>query len=140
MSTFAFPVAPVLVWMGYQPLMDFRVVNNGDGTFTMSQWLSQSPQPAPAEIEAARLPSTKAARIEADRQECQRRIYQYWPLQEQITALAGNYEPGGMDSLINWQDLNIRASNAARDIINLQSTDTVAKVEAVTVAWPVWNG
>ncbi len=108
----------------------------GGGVYELRFADGTSRQATPAEILAA----AKAQRIEADRQECQRRIFQYWPLQEQITALAGNYEPGGIDSLTNWQAANIAASNVARDTINLPATDTVAKVEAVPVAWPVWNG
>jgi hypothetical protein len=104
------------------------------------QWLSASPRPTDAEIGAATLPAAKAARLEQDRQECKARIFERWPLQEQVTALTGNYEPGGLDSLANWQAANIAASNAARDQINLPATDSVAKVEAVTVAWPAWNG
>ena len=91
-----------------------------------------------AATQAEILTATKAARIAADRMECQRRIFEYWPLQEQVTALAGNYEPGGLDSLAAWQIANIAASNTARDAINAAAT--VAAVEAVTVAWPVWNG
>ena len=125
----------------FGPGAPVQLVDDNDGQgLHIASWNDPRPQPTPAEIAAAMLPATKAQRIEADRQECQRRIYQYWPLQEQITALAGNYEPGGLGSLTAWQAANIAASNVARDTINLPATDTVAKVEAVPVAWPVWNG
>lgn len=82
------------------------------------------------------LPATKAARIEADRQECRRRLTEFYgDALEQVSRAAGlygetaraNHETGVTDA--------IAVSNVARDTINASAT--VQAVEAVTVSWPV---
>jgi hypothetical protein len=87
------------------------------------------------------LATLKSERIEADRQECQARIYSVWPLAKQISlGLGGVYDAADAADCAVWVNANIDASNAARDIINAESTDTPEKIAAVVVAWPTYTG
>jgi hypothetical protein len=105
------------------------------------KWLHSSTPPTTQEIAAAVLPARKALRIEADRQECQARIYSVWPLAKQISlGLGGVYNAADAADCAVWVNANIDASNAARDIINAESTDTPEKIAAVVVAWPTYTG
>lgn len=58
MINYAFNVAASLVYLGFRQLDDFSVLDNGDGTFSVSGWYSTLPQPTPEEIGAARHPAS----------------------------------------------------------------------------------
>ena len=120
------------------PLRDWVVSNPGSGQVLTFWSAALGPQPSPAQIDAAMLPATKAARIEADRKECRRRLTaHYGDALEQGSRIAGDYGEAARVNRSTGVQATVDASNAARDTINLLATDTVAKVEAVTVAWPV---
>ncbi len=99
------------------------------------EWRRPEPQPTPAEIAAAELPAAKAATIAANRAECERRIYERYPIGRQLSALAGRYDASKVAIMDDWIVANIAAENTAADLI--EAAPTVAAVEAVTVAWPV---
>ena len=42
-----------LIQLGFKPLIDFVLIDHGDGIVSLDQWLSEQPQPTEAEIEAA---------------------------------------------------------------------------------------
>ena len=98
-------------------------------------WRRPEPQPTPAEIAAAELPSAKAAAIAANRAECSARIYARYPPGRQLSALAGLYDSANVATMTDWIAANISAENTAADLI--EAATTVQAVEAVTVAWPV---
>ena len=109
--------------------------DDGAGPY-IAEWNRPGPQPTPAEIAAATLPATKAARIEQDRQECRRRLTEhYGDALEQASRFAGGYGAQGQANILEGTMEARRASNVARDQIN--AATTLAQVEAVTVAWPV---
>jgi hypothetical protein len=127
----------VLPHLGFVDGVDYELSWTPDQQI-MVEWWSAQPQPTVAEIEAASLAAAKAARIAKDRQECRRRLVDhYGDALEQVSRAAGIYGAVARDNYEAGVQATIDASNAARDQINLQSTDTVAKVEAVIVAWPV---
>lgn len=100
------------------------------------EWRRPEPQPTLAEIDAAELPAAKAARIEADRQECRRRLTEhYGDALEQVSRASGLYGETARANHAAGVEACIDASNTARDAIN--AATTVAAVEAVTVSWPV---
>ena len=89
------------------------------------------------------LPAAKAQRIEADRQECQRRIYAVWPAGKQLSLALGDvYGAADRADCAAWAAANVDASNVARDaILAVQpGPDAVAQVNAVPVAWPTYTG
>lgn len=103
---------------------------------SIAYWRHPSPQPTPAEITAATLPAAKAQRIEADRQECRRRLVEhYGDALEQVSRATGVYGATAQANLAAGVEASIDASNTARETINAAAT--VAAVEAVTVSWPV---
>ena len=116
------------------PGIDFTrdvVIQDGVGII---EWRRPEPQPTAAEIAAAMLPATKAARIAQINAECKARIFGRWPLEKQMSATLGIY---GAESVAmrDWVDRHIAASNVASDQVDTAAT--VAAVEAVAVAWPV---
>ena len=113
--------------------IDWVVKDDGAGPF-IETWNRPEPQPTPAEIAAAVLPATKAARIAQINAECKARIFGRWPLEKQMSATLGIY---GAESVAmrDWVDRHIAASNVASDQVDTAAT--VAAVEAVAVAWPV---
>lgn len=117
---------------------DCDLRDDGAGPY-IAAWRRPEPQPTPAEITAATLPATKALRIEADRQECRRRLVDhYGDALEQGSRIGGfGYNAQAQANHATGVTATVAASNVARDQINLPATDTVAKVEAVLVAWPV---
>ena len=120
-----------------KPHFDFAVVDNGNGPF-IERWNAQKlgTQPTPAEIAAAELPAAKALRIEADRQECRRRLTeQYGDALEQVSRASGLYGSTAQANHADGVTACVAASNTARDQIN--AAQSVAAVEAVSVAWPV---
>jgi hypothetical protein len=128
-------VLMVLQYLGFRPLIDFTVGEIA-GAQSIDSWRSTQPQPTPEQIEAARLPATKAMRIEADRQECRRLLVaQYGDALEQVSRAAGLYGTTAQANHAAGVEATIDASNTARDLIN--AATTVEQVEAVTVAWPV---
>jgi hypothetical protein len=107
-------------------IVDDRIVN----------WNRPEPQPTPAELAAAELPAAKAVRIEADRQECRRRLTEhYGDALEQVSRASGLYGETARANHAACVEAAIDASNTARDAIN--AAVSVAAVEAVTVSWPV---
>ena len=84
-----------------------------------------------AEIFAA----TKLASIDANRAECSNRIYERYPAGRQLSALAGIYDAANVRAMHDWIASCIAAENTAADLI--EAAQSVAAVEAVTVAWPV---
>lgn len=126
-------IVQTLQHLGYLLDVDFDAyVASGEPVI---KWLSNRPQPTTAEIEAARLPATKAARIAQINAECESRILAVWPLEKQVSALAGIYgaaQRTAMDALIA---AHIDASNIASDAVT--AATTVEAVEAVAVTWPV---
>ena len=132
----AFPgnVALALSGLGFKPLTDFKAVDNGDGTTSISGWFSAQPQPTPAELAAAELPAAKAARIAANRAECSNRIYARYPAGRQLSALAGLYDLANVATMVDWIAANVAAENTAAD--SIEAATTVAAVEAVAVVWP----
>ena len=101
----------------------------------IAEWRRPEPQPTAAEIAAAELPATKAFRIAANRAECSRRIFARYPAGRQLSALAGLYDPANVSAMHDWIASCIAAETPAADLI--EAAQTVAAVEAVTVAWPV---
>ena len=97
-------------------------------------WRRPEPQPTPAEIAAAELPSAKAAAIAANRAECSARIYARYPPGRQLSALAGLYDSANVATMTDWIAANISAENTAADLI--EAATTVQAVEAVSVSWP----
>ena len=97
-------------------------------------WNLPGPQPTPAEIAAAELPSAKAAAIAANRAECSARIYARYPPGRQLSALAGLYDSANVATMTDWIAANISAENTAADLI--EAATTVQAVEAVSVSWP----
>jgi hypothetical protein len=82
------------------------------------------------------LSATKAQRIEADRQECRRRLTEhYGDALEQVSRSAGLYGETARANHETGVTEAIAASNTARGLINAAAT--VEAVEAVTVSWPV---
>lgn len=82
------------------------------------------------------LADIKEARIEADREECRRRLVEhYGDALEQASRFAGGYGETGTANILAGTVAARAASNVARDAIN--AATTAAQVEAVTVAWPV---
>lgn len=80
--------------------------------------------------------ATKAMRIESDRQECRRRLIEhYGDALEQVSRASGLYGATAQANHAAGVEACIDASNTARDAIN--AAQSVAAVEAVTVAWPV---
>lgn len=105
--------------------------HNGDGTYTLFPSEGTSREATTAEILAA----TKAERIVANRAECSNRIYARYPAGRQLSALAGIYDAANVSAMHDWIASCIAAENTAADAI--EAAQTVAAVEAVTVAWPV---
>ena len=89
--------------------------------------LPPAPVPTLAELKAERI-----AAINAD---CTARILARWPLEKQISALAGVYGPAEMAAMTAWVDDHIAASNTATSAVFDATTQTA--MEAVTVTWPV---
>ena len=109
---------------------------DANGAAYIAAWYSALPQPTPAEIAAAELPAAKAQRIEADRQECRRRLTEFYgDALEQVSRASGLYGATAQANHAAGVEAAIDASNAARDTIN--AAGSVAAVEAVTVSWPV---
>ena len=81
------------------------------------------------------LAATKAARIEADRQECRRRLTEhYGDALEQGSRIAGDYGEVARVNRSTGVQAAVDASNTARDTIN--AATATAAVEAAVVAWP----
>ena len=119
----------------FSPGGDVSIENSGAGPY-IAAWRRAEPQPTAAQITAAMLPATKAARIEADRAECRRRLTEhYGDALEQVSRAAGLYTAAAQTSHALGVQASIDASNVARDTINAAAT--IAAVEAVPVAWPV---
>lgn len=62
-------IADALAYLGFDPLRDFQVRDDGAGPY-IAKWYSEQPQPTTAEIEAARKPAALALvteRIKAER-------------------------------------------------------------------------
>ena len=106
------------------------VSTNGNG-FEVQFADGTSRQASAAEILAA----TKAARIAEINAECERRITSVWPLPRQNSAILGIYGQATLDAMTTFIDGHIAASNTACDSVD--AAQTLAEVEAVTVAWPV---
>ena len=108
---------------------------DGD-TNAIVRWNRPEPQPTPEQIAAAILPATKAQRIEQDRQECRRRLTEFYgDALEQVSRASGLYGATAQANHAAGVEASIDASNAARDTINTAAT--IEAVEAVTVSWPV---
>ena len=116
--------------------VDFRVEDSGNGP-VLAHWdaVKLNPQPTPAELAAAELPAAKAASIAANRAECSRRIFERYPAGRQLSASFGLYDSANVATMVDWIAANVAAENTAADAI--EAAQTVAAVEAVTVAWPV---
>lgn len=121
------------LYPGIDMLRECIVQDDGDGP-RIAQWNRPEPQPTPAEIETARLPAAKAARIVAINAECQTRILARWPLEQQVSAQMGIYGAEQADACRAWIDAHIAASNTASDAVDAAATESA--VEAVTVTWP----
>jgi hypothetical protein len=80
------------------------------------------------------LQAVKDARIAQINAECTGRILAVWPLEKQLSALAGIYGSAEMSAMAAWVDSHIAASNIASDAVD--AATTIAAAEAVTVAWP----
>lgn len=127
----------VLVYMfpGIRLSLDCEI-RTIDGVVTLVNWYRHEPQPTPAEIAAAELPAAKSARIEADRQECRRRLTEFYgDALEQGSRFAGGYGEAAQANILAGTVAARVASNTARDAVN--AATTVEQVEAVTVQWPV---
>lgn len=105
--------------------------HNGDGTYTLFPSEGTSREATAAEILAA----TKAGAIAANRAECSSRIYARYPAGRQLSASFGLYDSANVATMVDWIAANVAAENTAADAI--EAAQTVAAVEAVTVAWPV---
>jgi hypothetical protein len=81
------------------------------------------------------LEATKAARIAAINAECRARILAAWPIEKQVSALAGVYGAAQRTAMETLIAAHIDASNTASDLVT--AATTAQDVEAVTVAWPV---
>jgi len=81
------------------------------------------------------LDDLKTERIAAINADCTARILARWPLEKQISALAGVYGPAELAAMTAWVDDHIAASNVATSAVFDATTQTA--MEAVTVAWPV---
>ena len=128
-------ISQALQFLGFVSLVDYVVEDIGAGPY-IARWSRPEPQPTPAQIAATVLPSTKAARIEADRQECRRRLTEhYGDALEQVSRASGVYGVVAKANHAAGVDATIDASNVARDQINAAAT--IAAVEAVIVNWPV---
>lgn len=104
------------------------------GVYELTFIADQNRLATAAEILAA----TKTGRIESDRQECRRRLIEhYGDALEQGSRFVGGYGAQAQASIIEGTVAARAASNAARDEINLTTTNTAAKVNAVVVNWPV---
>ena len=118
----------------FYPGGDCLLQDDGAGPY-IAQWNRPEPQPTPAEIAAAELPAAKAAAIAKNRAECSSRIYARYPAGRQLSALAGIYDAANVRAMHDWIAANVAAENTAADAI--EAAQSVAAVEAVTVAWPV---
>lgn len=86
------------------------------------------------------LDTLKAERIEADREECRRRLVEhYGDALEQGSRFAGGYGEIGAANILAGTIAARAASNVARDaILAIQDgPNAIQQLEAVTVAWPV---
>ena len=114
------------------------VADDGVGPY-IAAWRRPEPQPTPAELAAAELPAAKAQRIAANRAECSSRIYARYPAGRQSSVALGIYSGAEAEAqaqiLKDWISDLVAAENSAADLI--EAAQSVAAVEAVTVAWPV---
>ena len=120
--------------LGFRSPADFELRYEGDVGY-VAAWRSALPQPTPAEIDAAELPAAKQFAVAANRAECSNRIFERYPAGRQLSALAGIYDAANVSAMHDWIASCIAAENTAADLI--EAAQTVAAVEAVTVAWPV---
>ena len=102
-----------------------------DGAYRLDFVDGTSRNATAAEILAA----TKAARIEENRAECSRRIFERYPAGRQLSASFGLYDSANVATMVDWISDMVAAENTAADAI--EAATTVQAVEAVTVAWPV---
>lgn len=88
---------------------------------------------------APTLASIKVAKIADINAECTRRITAVWPVEKQLSALAGIYGAAQAAAMTDWIDLHIAASNVACSAVFdvPAGANAISQVEAVTVAWPV---
>lgn len=81
------------------------------------------------------LATLKAERIAQINAECTQRILAVWPLEKQMSALAGIYGAEQTTAMTDWVDAHIAASDTASDSVDAATTQQ--QIEAVTVTWPV---
>jgi hypothetical protein len=81
------------------------------------------------------LAGAKLLKIAEINTECRARILARWPLEKQISANLGVYGSTELEACQAWVASHIDASNTASDAVD--AAQSVANVEAVTVAWPV---
>lgn len=124
----------ILESMGFQQFRDFVVSDIGDGP-RIERWMSATPQPTQAEIDAAALGAYKASAIAANRAEARRRIEAKYPLWRQQSAVLGVYPEAYASQMATDIAAVVGAENTAADLIDAATTE--AAVAAVTVNWPV---
>lgn len=127
-------LAAKLIYLGFKPEIDFWASDVGGEH--IASWMSASPQPTQAEIDAAALPAAKAARIAAINDECRARLLaRYGPAEEQVSRSIGVYGATEQSAMQAGIAATIDASNTASNAV-LAATD-IAAVEAVSASWPV---
>ena len=126
-------LAANLVHLGFKPEIDFWLSDVGGEH--IASWMSASPQPTDAEIDAAALPAAKAARILAFNAECRARLVaRFGDALEQNSRAVGAYGPAEQAALKPGIEAMIDASNVASNAV-LAAAD-IAEVEEVSVSWP----
>lgn len=133
-----------LSYMGFEPLVDFEVSQNGS-KITL-RWLSTKPRPTDAQIAAAALPAAQAAKRSAIKQAARQVILARYPewMQANLTARAVELVSLGELTGPEWQRMQsiwawIKAVRSHSDLLeaDVANCTTVDAVEGIVIGgWP----
>lgn len=137
-------ISESLMYMGFEPLLDFEVSQSGD-KFAL-RWLSDKPRPTDAQIAAAALPATQAAKRLAIKTAARQIILSRYPewRQANLTARAVELVSLNETSGPEWQQMQaiwgwIKAVRARSDLLeaDVAACTTVEAVEGIVIGgWP----
>lgn len=137
-------ISESLMYMGFEPLLDFEVWQSGDQVTL--RWLSNEPRPTDAEIAAAALPAAQAAKRAAIKTAARQIILARYPewRQANLTARAVELVSLGETSGPEWQQMQsiwawIKDVRARSDLLeaDVAACATVEAVEGIVIGgWP----